>query len=284
MNKDPQEKYSIPFKEIGTDKYLEDECEGSFLTGRLLAKFRKSPRLYHHIMNIATKDFDAIFGETTGRGRLAKAERTLIFEGRAEFDRQYLISDGPINRTTGGWHPTTSPEWREWRAQQDREVISSVEFDLLTRMQQAVWCHPIASKMIDEGEPNKVIAATIDGEPCQSLFDWWREDYEGKWLAARLMVCLDVDYTSSDLLTQHIPFITGFDADVFSHATSTFTPPQFIVICVETKAPWRCKVCQIDHGRLQFERTSCEFQIDRLRECRRTNNWPTLTEELEIID
>ena len=83
------------FADIPADEYHQAARDGKFLSSHLLGDFRKSPRLYRKKMTgeIAPEDTAAFL---TGR-----AVHTLILEGRAKFDEDFLASNGPVNPNTG---------------------------------------------------------------------------------------------------------------------------------------------------------------------------------------
>ena len=44
-----------------------------------------------------------------------RAVHTLIFEGRAKFDAEFLISDGPVNPKTGECFGKLTKAYKEWK-------------------------------------------------------------------------------------------------------------------------------------------------------------------------
>ena len=68
---------------------------GEYMSSHLLADFRESPALYRKEINgeIEQKDTPAFV--------LGRAAHSLILEGRTAFDRDFVVTDGPVNPKTG---------------------------------------------------------------------------------------------------------------------------------------------------------------------------------------
>ena len=102
---------------------------GEFMSSHLLADFRESPALYRKKVTgeIEDKDSSAFV--------IGRAAHCLILEGRKAFDRDYVVSDGPINPRTGEAYGRTTKAFTEWAATQDREVISGKDFGFISQLQ-----------------------------------------------------------------------------------------------------------------------------------------------------
>ena len=105
--------------------YHEQSRTGKYLSSHLLADFRESPALYHKKVTgeIEDKDSSAFV--------IGRAAHCLILEGRKAFDRDYVVSDGPINPRTGEAYGRTTKAFAEWAATQEREIISGKDFSFL---------------------------------------------------------------------------------------------------------------------------------------------------------
>ena len=80
------------------DTYHARSRSGEFMSSHLLADFRESPALFRKEINgeIEQKDTPAFV--------LGRAAHCLILEGRNAFDREYVVTDGPINRILRAQH------------------------------------------------------------------------------------------------------------------------------------------------------------------------------------
>lgn len=94
--------------DISADEYHQDRQ--SFLTSHALGDFRTCPLLYHKKMTGAIEPTDTAAYQT------GRALHTLILEGRAKFDEEYLISSGPTNPKTGEPFGKLTKAYKEWLA------------------------------------------------------------------------------------------------------------------------------------------------------------------------
>ena len=76
---------------IPAEEYHAASRCGRYMSSHLLAAFRESPELYRRKTSgeIAESESPAL--------ALGRAAHCLILEGRAAFDEQFLVADGPVN-------------------------------------------------------------------------------------------------------------------------------------------------------------------------------------------
>ena len=116
--------HKFPFiVDIPADEYHEAARRGEFLSSHLLGDFRKSPRLYHKKMN---GEIDPSESTALAVGR---AVHVLVLEGRAKFDAEFMVSDGPVNPKTGEPFGKLTKAYREWAASLDKPVVSGPDFE-----------------------------------------------------------------------------------------------------------------------------------------------------------
>ena len=79
------------FIHIPAEEYHADARAGKFLSSHLLGDFRRSPSLYHKKLTgeIPPSESPALL--------LGRAAHSLILEGRAAFDEEFRVSNGPLN-------------------------------------------------------------------------------------------------------------------------------------------------------------------------------------------
>ena len=83
------------FADVPADEYHQAARDGKFLSSHLLGDFRKSPRLYQKKMN------GEIEPSESAALAVGRAVHVLVLEGRAKFDEEFMVSDGPVNPKTG---------------------------------------------------------------------------------------------------------------------------------------------------------------------------------------
>ena len=104
------------FLSIPAEEYHAASRSGQYMSSHLLADFRESPELYRRKTNgeIAESESPAL--------ALGRAAHCLVLEGRAAFDEQYLVADGPVNPKTGEPYGKASKAYAEWLSAQPPEI------------------------------------------------------------------------------------------------------------------------------------------------------------------
>ena len=111
---------------IPAEEYHAESRNGRYMSSHLLADFRESPTLYHRKVSgeIAQTESPASVFATLRRDKLAlgRAAHCLILEGKAAFDEQYIVADGPVNPKTGEPYGKSTQAYAEWLSSQTREI------------------------------------------------------------------------------------------------------------------------------------------------------------------
>ena len=266
------------FVSVPSEEYHADAREGRFLSSHLLGDFRKSPKLYRKKMTgeIAPEDTAAFL---TGR-----AVHTLILEGRAKFDEEFLVSDGPVNPKTGESFGKLTKAYKEWAAAQTKDVVSGPDFAFMSKLRESVWAHPVARELLDDGIAEQTVRTHYCDEPCQIRMDWFRADYDGRPAICDLKTCETLDYFEGDARRFGYPQQMAFYREVLRTASDGDVVADCYLIAVEKREPIRCGVWKLTDGILETCGLENERAIAELRKCRRENNWPTRTEDLRILD
>ena len=271
--------HKLPFfSDVPSEEYHQAARDGKFLSSHLLGDFRRSPRLYQKKLNgeIELAESAAL---TTGR-----AVHTLILEGRAKFDEEFLVTDGPVNPKTSEPFGKLTKAYKEWAAAQTKDVVSGADFAFMSKLQQSVWTHPVASTLLDVGIAEQTVRATYCGEPCQIRMDWFRADYEGRPVICDLKTCDTLDYFESDARRYGYPQQCSFYREVLRTASNGEVVADCYLVAIEKREPFRCGVWKLTDGILESCAVENGRAIAELRECRRANAWPTRTEDLRILD
>ena len=266
------------FADIPANEYHQAARDGQFLSSHLLGDFRKSPRLYHKKMT------GEIAPEDTAAFLMGRAVHTLILEGRAKFDEEFLVSDGPINPKTGESFGKLTKAYKEWAAAQTKDVISGADFNFMCQLHQSVLTHPVARKLLDDGIAEQTVRTTYCSEPCQIRMDWFRVDYEGRPIICDLKTCETLDYFEGDARRFGYPQQASFYREVLKNASDGEINPDFYLIAVEKREPMRCGVWKLTDGLLESCAIENERAMAELRQCRHSNIWPTRTEDMRILD
>lgn len=264
---------STPFiLDIPAEEYHDASKRGSYLSSHMLADFRKCPELYRKRLAGETAETEST-AFTLGR-----AAHKLILEGRAAFDEEYIVADGPINPKTGESFGRTTKAFAEWAAGQEREVIDGKDFGFLVKLQTAVWLHPAASEMLTTGVAEGTVRAEYCGEPCQIRMDF----FNGKHGILDLKTCDDLTWFESDAKRYGYLYQLAFYRAVLREQSGFKAGVH--IIAVEKREPFRCGVWRVSDEALNFAEMENAAAIERLRSCRNSGVWPTGYEEIRIID
>ena len=159
------------FLTIPADEYHAASRSGQYMSSHLLVDFRESPELYRRKTSgeIAEAESPAL--------ALGRAAHCLILEGRAAFDGQFLVADGPVNPKTNEPYGKATKAYAEWLAAQTREIVSPKDFGFIVKLQKSVWTHPTASALLDGGVSEATVRAECCNVPCQIRMDWFSPEH-----------------------------------------------------------------------------------------------------------
>ena len=258
------------FIHVPAEEYHADARAGKFLSSHLLGDFRRSPSLYRKKLagEILPTESPALL--------LGRAAHCLILEGRAAFDEEFLVSNGPVNPKTGEAYGRTTKAHAEWAAAQTRTVISETEFGFLVKLQKSVWLHRAASELLAEGFAEGTVRRVYCGMPCQIRCDWMCP--EG---LVDLKTCDNLDYFEAAARAYGYVHQMAFYRAILREASGETAPVHLIAI--EKNEPLRCGVWRIADAVLDEAEHQNEAAIARLLECRRTDSWPTGYEDVRLL-
>lgn len=277
----PQFKF---LSDIPSEEYHQDARDGKYLSSHLLGDFRKCPRLYRKKLNgeIEPADSAALL--------MGRAVHTLVLEGRGKFDEEFLVSEGPVNPKTGEPFGKATKAYREWAAAQRLPVIPGADFGFIAKLQQAVWTHPVAAKLLERGVAERTVRTEYLGVPSQIRMDWFIPDLEGSPAICDLKTCDTLDWFESDARKFGYPEQLAFYREVFRIAAHVADPgrtppkPDCYLIAVEKREPYRVAVYKLTDELLDAAQTANERAIGELKRCHETGDYPTRTEELRFLD
>lgn len=263
--------------DIPADEYHQAAKDGHYLSSHLLSDFRACPLLYHKKMTGAIEPSDTAAYQT------GRALHTLILEGRARFDEEYLISSGPVNPKTGEPFGKTTKAYREWLAAQKRPTIDSEEFGWMSKLQSSVWLHTVANALLEHGRAEGTVRVTLHDEPCQIRMDWFNPDFNGKPVIVDLKTCDNLSFFERDARKYSYPEQLGFYREVFKEASGG-TYCDVYIVAIEKREPYRCGVWKLTDELLDQATATNNTAMSALKECRCRNEWPTGYEDERVLD
>ena len=241
------------------------------LSSHQLADFRKCPRLYHR------KRMGLIPDDDRPAFQLGRAAHTLILEGLQQFEADYAVG-GPVNPKTGAPYGQNTKAWAEWAESAGKPVITDSQFEIITRMTEAVRMHPAAAELLVTGEPEGVVRANYCNLPCQIRMDWFDEQVG----IVDLKTCDDLTWFEADARRYGYVHQMAFYRAVLAFRTNTFLPVH--IIAVEKKEPYRCGVWRVSAEALAAAQRENQAAIARLQACLADEHWPTGYEEVRPLE
>ena len=132
---------------------------------------RESPELYRRKTGgeIAEAEGPAL--------ALGRAAHCLILEGRAAFDEQFLVADGPVKPKTSEPYGKATKAYADWLGSQTKEIVSQKDFGFILKLQKSVWAQPTASALLDKGASEATVRASYCDVPCQIRIDWFSPEH-----------------------------------------------------------------------------------------------------------
>ena len=245
---------------------------GEFMSSHLLADFRESPALYNKEINgeIEQKDTPAFV--------LGRAAHSLILEGRHAFDRDFVVTDGPVNPRTGEPFGAKTKAYADWLATQDREVVSGKDYAFILKLQRSVHLHAAASELLGICLAEGVVRAEYCGVPCQIRMDWFNM---GRGLVD-LKTCDSLKWFESDCRRFGYIYQLAFYRAVIRVVTGVTVPIH--IVAVEKNEPFATGVWQLTGEVLDLAEKINEAALERYKKCLHTGVWPTGYEEVRLID
>ena len=245
---------------------------GDFVTAELLRDFRRCPELYRQRLS-----GEEVPEEETAAARLERATRALVFGGRDDFDAEFVVSNGPVNPRTGKAFGKISKAYKSWSSGVDRDVISTEEFDVVLKAQQAVFTHRTAPRLLFSGVINGVARARVADVPCQARADFI-SDVDG---LVSLKFCDALEKFEDDARRRGYVHDLSFCRSVLRECRGETFPVYIIVL--ERKAPHRCGVWRVADEALDQAEVENTTALHRLLECRKTGRWPHGYEEIQTL-
>lgn len=254
------------------NEYHARSRSGEFMSSHLLADFRESPALYRKEINgeIEQKDTPAFV--------LGRAAHSLILEGRASFDRDFVVSDGPVTPRTGEPYGAKTKTYADWLATQDREVVSGKDYSFILNLQRSVHLHAAASELLAKGEAEGVVRAEYCGVPCQIRMDWFSPESG----LVDLKTCDSLKWFAFDCRRYGYIFQLAFYRAVIRIVTGVTVPIH--IIAVEKNEPFATGVWQLTGEVLDLAERINDAALERYKKCQFTGIWPTGYEDIRIID
>lgn len=209
--------------------------------------------------------------EDTPSLSLGRAVHTVVLEGKDAFFGAYAIAPNVDKRTIVG-----KAEWLAYQtANAGKAIISQDASDKILAISNAVYRHPWASRLLAENvtEQTVIWQDSETGLTCKARPDAVPD--EGKLILADLKTTTDADefaFTRS-IVKYGYARQAAFYLDGYNAARGTQLDT-FIIIAVETEAPYRTEVYLLDEDLIQYGRDQYKRILQIEQRCRAENSYP----------
>lgn len=258
---------------------------GLAVSASALKVFRKSPRDYQAQYlrgEVKRSESPALV--------IGRAAHALILEGVETFEKSFVMVEdldeefGFINPKTGSAYGETTKAWKEAKAKLDEvhpgtTIISREVWEDCQGMAASVRKHPLASRMLEVGDPERVFRQKVNEELFyrQSRIDFVADVGSGGIVLVDLKTTDDLSTFDRKAWKFGYPEQLAFYKDLFCRTTGS-TPGQIdvLIVAVEKKAPYKVAVANLPHSILQVLQNRNEEHIAQLAQLFNSEeDWPT---------
>jgi hypothetical protein len=165
-------------------------------------------------------------------------------------------------------------------AGRDVVIVDPDTRDTVRAIADSVWRHPVARRVLSQGEPELSFFGEIDGIPCKARTDWLND---------RTGIIADIKTTNDaspagvarSVANYRYHVQNSFYTDVT--AADGFHVESFVFIFVEKTPPYLVGVYVLDTEALDVGREEYQRDLATYKECVETGIWPGLSERIELI-
>ena len=246
---------------------------GEYLSSHMLARFREMPFKYHATITGAYQEPER------SEYAFGSAAHKLILEGIEAFEAAYTVSDGPVNERTGKNYGKDTKAYQDWLSMQTGEIITTADFNEITKMAQSITRHPeIPEKILRPGGiAEGVVRAEIEGVKCQIRMDYFHPDVG----IIDLKTCRDISFFDYDMRNYGYAFQMAFYRAVLKEVSGINFP--VYVVAIDKTDFHVCGYWHIPAAELDVAERINGAGIRRLKECRESGIWPTGYERKQIF-
>jgi len=242
-----------------------------YFSSHQLIDFMTCPWLYRkkHIGLIDDTDTPAML--------IGRATHTRVLEGRDVYRSSFALG-GPINPKTHKPFGAKTKTFTEWAKTQGKPVLSYDQAELIEQMASGVAMNSEAVDLLLYGRSEGVVRAEYCNTPCQIRIDWLHP-HRG---IVDLKTTADLAWFENDAKRRRYHNQLAFYQSVLAEAIGEHVP--VYIIGVEKAEPHRCGVWQISDNTLAIARRENEAAIRRLHQAWDDDAWPTLYEQIRVLD
>ena len=193
-----------------------------------------------------------------------------------QFPARYAVLD--IDRRT-----KAGKEQAQIEEEAGRTILKPAEYDEIKAISASVWANETAAKLLTGATTEAALTWELDGIKRKGRIDAYQAD-GSKPVLIDLKSTMDPQPWAFQRQTakmhyhaQMAWYAEGLDAVLGKGY------PDVYIIAVGNSAPYECVVYGVPVSVLSAGETLYEKWLEMLKQCERTNNWPGLYEDLQIL-
>jgi exodeoxyribonuclease VIII len=172
-------------------------------------------------------------------------------------------------------------EGKEWKAAQDKPIITADEADTITGMRESVWAHPAVKRVLANaktecslfanGEDGVLRKARIDALP------------EGGNVIVDIKSCqsADPDMMAKSVVSYRYDVQAAYYLDLCQLLGMDKT--EFLFVCVEKQPPYAVAVYALDQQAIEWGRKQYQRDLAAVRHCMAEDHWPSFTTDITTL-
>lgn len=248
-------------KDLSNDDYH----RGPGISKSHLDRIAKSPAHYW----AAYIDPNREPSQQTPAMRMGTLIHTAVLEPDTLATRTIIAPEGIDRRTKDG-----KAAWAAFEASvNDREIITSDESTLLTRIQERVRNHPVAGKLLADGAAEQSYFATDEqtGELIKCRPDWLTDN--GIMVDLKSTDDASPEGFGRSVVNYRYYIQPAWYGDIFQRLYGD-APAAFVFIAVEKAWPHAIGVYFATREQIEIGRYQYLSDLSRIVECKQSGHWP----------
>jgi hypothetical protein len=190
-----------------------------------------------------------------------------------------VVRGGPINPKTQEPYGRATQAWAAFEADHPgKRFLTDDEYEAIAAIQQAVWDHPIARKLMLADGPAEAVMQWTDkatGVACKGRVDRLVQDAKGRVvIAADLKTTADASEQGITRIATRLHYAAKVAWYRWGIKETTGEDMPLPLVFVETEAPYGVNVWAMDDDWIDFGRQQFRRWLDMYAKCASENRWP----------
>jgi exodeoxyribonuclease VIII len=172
-------------------------------------------------------------------------------------------------------------EGKEWKAAQDKPIITQDEADTITGMRESVWAHPAVKRVLANAKTEcSLFASGEDGVLRKARIDALPE---GGNVIVDIKSCqsADPDMMAKSVASYRYDVQAAYYLDLCQLLGLDKT--EFLFVCVEKTPPYAVAVYALDQQAIEWGRKQYQSDLAAVKHCIAEDHWPSFTTDITTL-